>query len=89
MTALPAVCVSKKYQRLFFGLPLVQDRHYVIRIAERGYRDADRRPAWAFTWRLEDGLPPEAREAVRVSVNSGYWDLRPLATATSNFSPQG
>jgi hypothetical protein len=66
------------YQRLSFGLPLVQDRHYVIRIAERGYRDADRRPAWAFTWRLEDGLPPGAREAVRVSVNSGYWDLRPV-----------
>ena len=67
------------YQRLSFGLPFVQDRHYVIRIAERGYRDTDRRRAWAFVWRLEDGLPPGASaDAVRVSVNRGHWDLRPV-----------
>jgi hypothetical protein len=67
------------YQRLSFGIPFVQDRHYVIRITERGYRDADRRRAWAVTWRLEDGLPPGASpDAIRVSVNSGYWDLRPV-----------
>ena len=67
------------YQRLSFGLPFVQDRHYVIRIAEREYRDAGRGRAWAFVWRLEDGLPPGASaDAVRVSVNSGHWDLRPV-----------
>ncbi|HEX7212754.1 MAG TPA: SRPBCC family protein, partial [Methylomirabilota bacterium] len=55
------------YQRLSFGIPFVQDRHYVIRITERGYRDADRRRAWAVTWRLEDGLPPRASpDAIRV-----------------------
>jgi hypothetical protein len=72
------------YQRLSFGLPLVQDRHYVIRITERGYRDADRRRGWAFAWRLEDGLPSGvSADAVRVSVNSGHWDLRPVATSES------
>lgn len=72
------------YQRLSFGLPLVQDRHYVIRITEQGYRDADRRRAWIVVWRLEDGLPPGASaNAVRVSVNSGHWDLRPVASSES------
>ena len=67
------------YQRLSFGIPFVQDRHYVIRITERGYRDADRRRGWAISWRLQDGLPPGASpDAIRVSVNSGYWDLRPV-----------
>jgi hypothetical protein len=66
------------YQRLSFGLPLVGDRHYVIRVAERRYRERDGRLAYAFVWRLEDGLPPGVDlDAVRVSVNSGYWDLRP------------
>jgi hypothetical protein len=70
------------YQRLSFGLPFVQDRHYVIRISERGYRDAERRRGWAFVWRLEDGLPPGVKaDAIRVSVNNGYWDLRPVASA--------
>jgi hypothetical protein len=68
------------YQRLSFGMLLVQDRHYVIRIAERRSREPDGRRAYTFVWRLEDGLPsgvsPDA--AVRVSVNSGYWDLRPV-----------
>jgi hypothetical protein len=69
------------YQRLSFGLPFVQDRHYVIRITERAYRDAERR-GWAFVWHLEEGLPSGAKsDAVRVSVNNGYWDLRPVATA--------
>ena len=69
------------YQRLSFGLPFVQDRHYVIRITERAYRDAEQR-GWAFVWRLEEGLPPGAKsDAVRVSVNNGYWDLRPVANA--------
>ena len=69
------------YQRLSFGMPFVQDRHYVIRVAEREYRDAEGR-AWAIVWRLEDGLPSDAiAGAVRVSVNSGYWDVRPAAGA--------
>ena len=72
------------YQRLSFGLPLVQDRHYVIRITEWEYRDADRRRAWAFVWRLEGDLPSGvSRDAVRVSVNSGHWDLRPVAGSES------
>ncbi len=72
----------QNYQRLSFGMPFVQDRHYVIRITEREYRDGDRRRAWVFVWRLEDGLPPGASaDAVRVSVNSGHWDLRPVASA--------
>ena len=63
-------------------MPFVQDRHYVIRVVEREYRDAEGRRAWAFVWRLEDGLPSDARtDAVRVSVNSGYWDVRPVAGA--------
>jgi hypothetical protein len=66
------------YQRLSFGIPFVQDRHYVIRITEQGYRDAGRGRAWAVSWRLEDGLPPGASAAaIRVSINSGHWDLRP------------
>ena len=73
---------AQNYQRLSFGLPFVQDRHYVIRITEREYRDAGHRRAWVFVWQLEDGLPPGARaEAVRVSVNSGHWDLRPVPSA--------
>jgi hypothetical protein len=68
------------YQRLSFGIPFVQDRHYVIRIAERRSRDPDGRRAFAFIWRLEAGLPPgvSADAAVRVSINNGYWDLRPV-----------
>jgi len=74
----------RNYQRLSFGLPLVQDRHYVIRITEWEYRDADRRRAWAFVWRLEGDLPSGvSRDAVRVSVNSGHWDLRPVAGSES------
>ena len=66
------------YQRLSFGLPFVGDRHYVIRVAERRYRGTDGRLSYAFIWRLEDGLPDGVDpDAVRVSVNSGYWDLRP------------
>ena len=66
------------YQRLSFGIPFVQDRHYVIRITERGYRDGDRGRGWAISWRLQDGLPAGASaDAIRVSVNTGYWDLRP------------
>ena len=73
---------ARNYQRLSFGMPFVQDRHYVIRVVEREYRDAEGRRAWAFVWRLEDGLPSDARtDAVRVSVNSGYWDVRPVAGA--------
>ena len=68
------------YQRLSFRIPFVQDRHYVIRISERRSRDPDGRRAFAFIWRLETGLPPgvSADAAVRVSVNNGYWDLRPV-----------
>jgi Polyketide cyclase / dehydrase and lipid transport len=68
------------YQRLSFGIPFVQDRHYVIRIAERRSRDPDGRSAFAFIWHLEAGLPPGVSPdaAVRVSVNNGYWDLRPV-----------
>ena len=68
------------YQRLSFGILLVQDRHYVIRIAERASRTADGRTGRAFIWRLEPGLPPgvAADTAVRVSVNNGYWDLQPV-----------
>ena len=68
------------YQRLSFGIPFVQDRHYVIRIAERRSREPDGRSAFAFIWRLEAGLPPDVGPdaAVRVSVNNGYWDLRPV-----------
>src|SRR5688572_26327962 len=73
---------AQNYQRLSFGLPFVQDRHYVIRVIEREYRDVDRRRAWAFVWRLEDGLPAGVSpDAVRVSINSGHWDLRPVPTA--------
>ena len=68
------------YQRLSFGIMLVQDRHYVIRIAERNSRSSDGRTGRAFVWRLEPGLPPgvAADAAVRVSVNNGYWDLQPV-----------
>jgi Polyketide cyclase / dehydrase and lipid transport len=67
----------QNYQRLSFGMLFVQDRHYVIRVTEREYRDATRRRAWAFVWRLEDGLPPGvSADAIRVSVNSGHWDVR-------------
>ena len=68
------------YQRLSFGIMLVQDRHYVIRIAERSSRSSDGRTGRAFVWRLEPGLPPgvAADAAVRVSVNNGYWDLQPV-----------
>ena len=73
---------AQNYQRLSFGLPFVQDRHYVIRVVEREYRDVDRRRAWAFVWRLEDGLPAGvSADAVRVSINSGHWDLRPVSNA--------
>ncbi len=68
------------YQRLSFDVPFVSDRHYVIRIAEHRYRDRDGRPSYAFVWSLQEGLPPDAgRGAVRVSLNSGFWDLRPTA----------
>jgi hypothetical protein len=68
------------YQRLSFGIPFVQDRHYLIRITERRARDSEGRVAYALTWRLEAGLPPGVKPdaAVRVTVNSGYWDLRPV-----------
>jgi Polyketide cyclase / dehydrase and lipid transport len=66
------------YQRLSFGVPFVDDRHYVIRVAERRHRESDGRASYAFVWRLVDGLPDQVRTgAVRVSVNSGYWALRP------------
>lgn len=68
------------YQRLSFGIIFVQDRHYVIRIAERASRTPDGRTGHAFVWRLEPGLPPGVTvdAAVRVSVNNGYWDLQPV-----------
>ena len=73
------------YQRLSFGLPFVGDRHYVIRVAERRYRGTDGRLSYAFIWRLEDGLPHGVDpDAVRVSVNSGYWDLRPAKDSDSS-----
>ena len=67
------------YQRLSFGMLFVQDRHYVIRIAERRAREADGRLAYAFVWALEPGLPDDVKPdaAIRVSVNNGFWDLRP------------
>ncbi len=71
------------YQRLSFGMLFVQDRHYVIRIAERRGRDADGRVAYAFVWSLEPGLPDDVRPdaAIRVSVNNGFWDLHPARDA--------
>ena len=55
-----------------------RERANLIRITERAYRDGDRRRAWAISWRLQDGLPPGASpDAIRVAINSGYWDLRP------------
>jgi len=76
------------YQRLSFGIILVQDRHYVIRIAERASRTADGRTGRAFVWRLEPGLPPgvTADAAVRVSVNTGYWDLQPVKDSPTTNS---
>ena len=67
------------YQRLSFGMLFVQDRHYVIRIAERRARETDGRLGYAFMWALEPGLPDDVKPdaAIRVSVNSGFWDLRP------------
>jgi Polyketide cyclase / dehydrase and lipid transport len=70
------------YQRLSFGIPFVDDRHYVIRVSERRHREADGRPSYAFVWRLADGLPERVGAgAVRVSVNNGYWALRPATSA--------
>lgn len=67
------------YQRLSFGVPFVDDRHYVIRVAERRHRESDGRASYAFVWQLVDGLPERVRPGtVRVSVNSGYWALRPV-----------
>jgi hypothetical protein len=75
----------QSYQRLSFGLPFVQDRHYVIRITEREYREPGRGRGWVFVWRLEEGLPSGASaSAVRVSVNSGYWDLRPVGAGSAS-----
>ena len=75
----------QNYQRLSFGLPFVQDRHYVIRITEREYREPGRGRGWVFVWRLEEGLPSGASaSAVRVSVNSGYWDLRPVGAGSAS-----
>jgi len=64
----------------------IQDRHYVIRIAERHYLDPDGRQAYAFVWRLEDGLPAgvSADAAVRPSADNGFWDLRPVEGADSS-----
>jgi hypothetical protein len=71
------------YQRLAFGMLFVQDRHYVIRIAERRAREADGRVAYSFVWALEPGLPDDVKPdvAIRVSVNNGFWDLRPVRDA--------
>ena len=67
------------YQRLSFGVPLVDDRHYIIRVAERRHRESDGRASYAFVWQLADGLPEHVKSgAVRVSVNNGYWGLRPI-----------
>jgi hypothetical protein len=75
-----AAGVALNYQRLSFGIPFVDDRHYVIRVAERRHRESDGRPSYAFVWQLVDGLPEGVRAgAVRVSVNSGYWALLPIA----------
>lgn len=73
----------RNYQRLSFGMPFVDDRHYVIRIAERRGRESDGRPSYAFVWSLEPDLPPDVPPgaAIRVSVNSGFWDLRPARDA--------
>jgi polyketide cyclase/dehydrase/lipid transport protein len=72
------------YQRLSFGLPLVRDRQYVIRIAERRFRERDGGRSYALVWRLEDWLPAGASpDAVRVSVNNGYWDLQPAKNSES------
>ena len=71
------------YQRLSFGMLFVEDRHYVIRIAERRGREADGRLGYAFVWALEPGLPDDVKPdaAIRVSVNSGFWELRPARDA--------
>lgn len=68
------------YQRLSFGIPFVQDRHYLIRITEQRARDSEGGMTYALTWRLEAGLPPGVAPdaAVRVSVNNGYWILQPV-----------
>ncbi len=67
------------YQRLSFGMLFVDDRHYVIRIVEHRGRESDGRLAYAFVWSLEPGLPGDVKPAaaIRVSVNRGFWDLRP------------
>jgi hypothetical protein len=71
------------YQRLSFGMLFVEDRHYVIRISERRGREADGRLGYAFVWALEPGLPDDVKPdaAIRVSVNSGFWELRPARDA--------
>ena len=71
------------YQRLSFGMLFVEDRHYVIRIAERRGRETDGRLSYAFVWALEPGLPDDVKPdaAIRVSVNNGFWDLRPARDA--------
>jgi hypothetical protein len=67
------------YQRLSFGIPFVDDRHYVIRVSERRHRDGAG-SSYAFVWSLVGALPDGVRAgAVRVSVNNGYWALRPVA----------
>jgi hypothetical protein len=65
------------YQRLSFGIPFVSDRHYVIRLTERRYLEADGRPAYRIAWRTDTSVPlPSEPSAVAVELNHGYWDLK-------------
>lgn len=63
------------YQRL--SLPLVDDRDYAIDVTLIPAPDAD--GATRISWTaVPDAVPPRAG-SVRVMINNGSWELRPLA----------
>jgi hypothetical protein len=73
------------YQRLSFGALglFVDDRDYVIRIAEHAWRTPEGAPVYRRRWAIAEAAetPPSERAVVRLAVNRGSWELGPADSA--------
>ncbi|MCP4501221.1 MAG: hypothetical protein GY822_14775 [Deltaproteobacteria bacterium] len=64
----------------FLDMPMVSNRDYVLRIRDKSFRKKDGTVVYKNAWTPVKGMGPKATDdAVRLSINDGYWLLESSA----------
>lgn len=61
----------------YLDTPIVSDRDYTIRIREKSFKKPDGTVVYKMAWSPANHLGPKPGDAVRVTINDGYWQLEP------------